>query len=57
VSGIVDKLRGLFGRAEDIAEGGEPVTTPAPGTGEDPDRETSTNAQLEGAAGEPYDDA
>jgi hypothetical protein len=53
---IFDKLKGLFGRAEDIAEGGEPVATPASGSGGDPDRESSTNAQLEGASGEPYDD-
>jgi hypothetical protein len=56
------KIKGLLRRAatsvEEIAEGGEPVATPPPGAASarrgDPDRETSTNAQLEGAADEPW---
>jgi hypothetical protein len=44
--------------AEAIAEGGRAVATPPPGavsarTG-DRDRETSTNAQMEGAVDEPW---
>ena len=57
-----EKIKRLFRQevhtVEEIAEGGEPVATPQPGatstsTG-DPDRETSTNAQMEGAADEPW---
>jgi hypothetical protein len=56
------KIKGMLRRAatsvEEIAEGGEPVATPPPGATSgrlgDPDRETSTNAQLEGAAEEPW---
>ena len=56
------KIRGLLRRAatsvEEIAEGGEPVATPPRGATSgrlgDPDRETSTNAQVEGAADEPW---
>jgi len=43
-------LRRTATSAEEVAEGGEPVATP-PG---DMDRETSTNAQMEGASGEPW---
>jgi hypothetical protein len=58
----LEKIKQLFRRAatsaEEVAEGGKPVATPPPGAGSggtgDPDRETSTNAQLEGAAGEPW---
>jgi hypothetical protein len=43
---------------EAIAEGGRPVATPPRGAAStwtgDPDRETSTNAQMEGAANEPW---
>lgn len=39
---------------EEVADGAEPVTTPAPGSSGDSDRETSTNAQVEGAADEPW---
>jgi hypothetical protein len=45
------------GSIEEEAEGGSPVATPPPGAnpeGTDGDRETSTNAQAEGAAGEPW---
>ena len=59
MSDSLSKLRGLFRRAtksvEAVAEGEEPVATPArTGTDADPDRETSTNAQVEGAADEPW---
>lgn len=57
MSSALDKLKGWLGRrkdeARDVAEGGRPVTTPAAGTG-DSERETSTNAQVEGAAGEAW---
>jgi hypothetical protein len=62
MSNALDKLKGWFRRetasAEEIAEGGEPVATPPPGAaaGGDPERETSTNAQTEGAAGQPWSD-
>jgi hypothetical protein len=43
---------------ESTAEGGRPVATPPPGAAStrtgDPDRETSTNAQMAGAADEPW---
>jgi hypothetical protein len=52
----LDKIKAWFGRTEaaveDEAHGARPVAT-TPG---DPDRETSTNAQMEGAVGEPYPD-
>ncbi len=56
------KIKGLFRRAatsvEEIAEGGKPVATPPPGASSDrlgdPERETSTNAQLDGAGDEPW---
>ena len=52
----LERIKGWFSRTADSvkeeADGGEPVTT-APG-GADDDREVSTNAQVEGAAGEPY---
>jgi hypothetical protein len=58
VSSTLDKIRGWFRReatsVEERAEGGEPVATPAPGASGDTDRETSTNAQVEGAAGQPW---
>jgi hypothetical protein len=47
-----------MGAAEDEAGGGTPVATPPPGARSaeagDAERETSTNAQLEGAADEPW---
>jgi hypothetical protein len=48
---LVDTVKSWFQRAEDVADGKTPVTT-ADGS----ERETSTNAQVEGAAGEPYPD-
>ena len=57
MSNGLEKIKSWFRRtaesAEEIAEGGEPVATPAEASG-DTDRETSTNAQAEGAAGEPW---
>jgi hypothetical protein len=44
---ILDTIKSWFRGAEDVAEGAEP-----PGPSDD--RETSTNAQVEGAAGEPW---
>jgi hypothetical protein len=53
----LEKIRAWFRQAakdaEDVAAGKESVTiSPHGGT----DRETSTNAQVEGAVGEPYDE-
>jgi hypothetical protein len=57
-----ERIKRLFRRetlgVEAIAQGGRPVATPPPGAAStgtgDPDRETSTNAQTEGAADEPW---
>ena len=49
---ILDTLKRLFGSAEDVVEGETPVATPPGGE----DRETSTNAQVQGAVGEPWSD-
>jgi hypothetical protein len=58
----LEKIKRWFRRAtksvEDVAHGLEPAATPPPGAGSstgDTDRETSTNAQVEGAVGEPYE--
>jgi len=57
VSTGLEKIREWFRRAgksvEDVAEGKEPATT---SPYDDMDRETSTNAQVQGAVGEPYDE-
>ncbi len=56
LSRIKQWLRRTVGSVEADARGQEPVATPPPGsdaTG-DAERETSTNAQVEGAAGEPW---
>jgi hypothetical protein len=58
----LDKIKSWFRRAGDsakeVAEGEQPVATPPPGSPSsrlgDADRETSTNAQMEGAADEPW---
>ena len=58
----LEKIKGLFRRAatsvEEVAEGEEPVAMPPPGARSgglgDSDRETSTNAQLEGEADKPW---
>jgi hypothetical protein len=53
-----DKIKRLFrweaSLLQAIAEGGGPVATP-PGAAGHRDRETSTNAQMDGAADEPWD--
>jgi hypothetical protein len=62
MSGLLEAIKGLFRRAETSVEetrdGLEPITTAAPGaaadTEDDADRETSTNAQLEGSVDEPW---
>ena len=55
MSGALDRIKQWFRRAErsveNAAEGAEPVATGAHGGN---DGETSTNAQVEGASGEPY---
>ena len=50
MSGALAKIKSWLGNVEREREGGEPVATP-PG---DPDRETSTNAQTQGAVGQPW---
>ena len=54
----LEKIKGWFRRGEkaveDVAESGAAVATPPPGTSGDPDRETSTNAQMGGAVGQPW---
>jgi len=56
VSNGLEKIKAWFGRAlksgEEAAEGEEPVANSPPGA--DEDRETSTDAQMEGAADEPW---
>jgi hypothetical protein len=62
MSTTFERIKGWFRRAagavEEEVEGGEPVTTPPPGADHgglgDGERETSTNAQTGGAAGEPW---
>jgi hypothetical protein len=58
LEGIKRWFHRLVGSVETEAEGEEPVATPASGanadTGDDAERETSTNAQVEGAADEPW---
>ena len=50
-------LRRATNSVEDEAHGLEPTATPPPGARSigDRDRETSTNAQVEGAVDEPYE--
>ena len=60
----LERIKGWFrreaGTAKDVVEGATPVATPPVGVGpdsigaEDVERETSTNAQMEGAADEPW---
>lgn len=47
---LLDKVKGWFRAAERERDGGTAVATPPGGS----ERETSTNAQVEGAAGEPW---
>jgi hypothetical protein len=58
---MLERIKRWFGHTagsvEEAVEGGSPVSTPAPGTDtfdDDGERETSTNAQAEGAAGQPW---
>jgi hypothetical protein len=57
VSATLERIKRWFGRTagsvETEVEGGSPAATPPPGTS-DAERETSTNAQMEGAADEPW---
>jgi hypothetical protein len=54
---LSETIKRLFRRevsaVEEVAEGGEPAATPPHGTAGDSDRETSTNAQTQGAADQP----
>ena len=62
MSSTLERIKGMFRRAatsvEEVADGEEPVATPAPGStsgsADEPDREGSTNAQVGGAAEEPW---
>ena len=58
MAGMLEAIRKWFRRTEEAvereAEGGEPVATPPIGEPGDRDRETSTNAQMEGASDEPW---
>ena len=57
MSGALETIRKWFHRTEEDVEnagGGEPVSTPPHGGLGVDDRETSTNAQTEGASGEPW---
>jgi hypothetical protein len=60
MSTVLSRLMGWFRRAttsvEEVAAGEMPAATPAPGSVRegDEERETSTNAQLGGAAGQPW---
>ena len=50
MSGILAKIKSWFGRE------GATFEKLSEGSVRDPDRETSTNAQVEGAVGEPWSD-
>jgi hypothetical protein len=56
----IDRIKRWLGRveqdAEADAEGTEPVATPPEGGPGEPERETSTNAQMQGARDEPWPD-
>jgi hypothetical protein len=58
MAGMIEKIKQWFHRSEVIAEedadGGRSVATPAAGLSDDPERETSTNAQTAGASDEPW---
>jgi hypothetical protein len=60
MASMMDRIKSWFGRAEetvkdDVGEA-NPDSTPPPGEPGDTERETSTNAQMEGAVGEPWSD-
>ena len=57
----MDRIKKMFGKetssVERVADGETPAAMPPPGAAagtDDSDRETSTNAQAEGAADEPW---
>ncbi len=56
--GVLDRIRQWFrsagDEAEKVAEGSEPDATPPTGSFGQPERETSTNAQTQGASDEPW---
>jgi hypothetical protein len=58
VAGTIEKIKQWFHRsgviAEEDADGGLPVATPAEGLFGDSERETSTNAQTAAASDEPW---
>lgn len=59
MSSIVERIKGWLGRTaetvEDVVDEATPAATPPAGVGPgDSERETSTNAQMEGAAGQPW---
>jgi len=58
MASVFDKIKQWFRQenatVKEEVEGGEPVATPPEGSGNDPQRETSTNAQTAGAADEPW---
>jgi hypothetical protein len=55
--GVLDRIRRWFRRAgdeaEDMAHGATPVAIPPQDSSGQPERETSTNAQTQGASDEP----
>lgn len=56
--GALDTIKQWFRKAgneaETVAESGEPDATPPDGGFGEPERETSTNAQTQGASDEPW---
>jgi hypothetical protein len=58
IDGIKAALRRAVTSVEEVVNAAEPTATPPPGATSsrlgDLDRETSTNAQLEGAAAQPW---
>jgi hypothetical protein len=56
--GALDRIKQWFRKegdeAETVAKGGEPDATPPDGGNGEPERETSTNAQTQGASDEPW---
>jgi hypothetical protein len=56
--GVLDRIRQWFRGAEDqaknAAHGGRPIATPPKDGFGQPERETSTNAQTQGASDEPW---
>ena len=56
--GILDTIKHWFRTSADeveaVAQGGEPDATPPDSSFGEPERETSTNAQMQGASDEPW---